>query len=252
MSEDLPDPRPSRAADPLWMRCADRIQEEIARRGLTEGHRLPPERELCALLSVSRVTLRRALTELDERGVVVPSHGRGWFVAAPAAPAPAREWPKELESFTATARRKHMRPGSLVIRSETVTAGLDDAEALEVPAGTPLFRLERVRTLNGVRVAVDHALLLLDAAPDLPRIDFTSASLFAELARWGKSPDLAEATIEAQVADARLAELLGCPRGGPVLVLDQLIRTRDGRPLMRSRVEYSGERHRLRMTLQSG
>ncbi|MFG2874920.1 GntR family transcriptional regulator [Streptomyces sp. NPDC048337] len=238
-------------ADPLWSQAADRIREEIARRGLGEGAKLPPERELCARLDISRVTLRRALGHLVDQGLVTASHGRGWFVAASSPPAPARDWPKDLESFTATARRKHMRPSSVVLRHDTVTASLDDADRLGVPAGTPLLRLERVRLLNDVRIALDRTLVVAELAPDLARTDFREASLFAELRRWGVEPERAEATIEARGADEELAGHLGIEPGSPVLVLDQTVFTRDQRPLLLSRVEYSGERYRLRTTLQT-
>lgn len=240
-----------RASDPLWSQASERIREEIARRGLSAGSKLPPERELCTRLDVSRVTLRRALAHLVDQGLVTASHGRGWFVASPVAPAPAREWPKDLESFTATARRKHMRASSVVLRHETVTASLDDADRLDVPAGTPLIRLERVRLLNDVRIALDRTLVVAELAPDLTRSDFREVSLFEELRRWGVAPDRAEATIEARVADRELAGHLGIAEGAPVLVLDQTVYTRDQRPLLLSTVEYSGDRYRLRTTLQT-
>ncbi|MDJ0379917.1 GntR family transcriptional regulator [Streptomyces sp. G-G2] len=244
-------PGAAQGADPLWSRAADRIREEIACRGLSAGSKLPPERELCTRLDISRVTLRRALAHLVEQDLVTSSHGRGWFVAAPAPPAPAREWPKDLESFTATARRKHMRPSSDVLRHDTVTASLDDADRLDVPAGTPLIRLERVRLLNDVRIALDRTLLVADLAPELARTDFRDASLFEELRRWGVEPERAEATIEARSADAVLAGHLGIAEGAPVLVLDQTVYARDQRPLLLSTVEYSGDRYRLRTTLQT-
>ncbi|MFJ6940326.1 GntR family transcriptional regulator [Streptomyces sp. NPDC101132] len=236
---------------PLWARAADRIREEIARRSLGPGSRLPAERELCARLDVSRVTLRRALSHLVDLGLVTASHGRGWFVAAPAPVAPARDWPQHLESFTATARRKHMRPGSVVLRNALAGATLDEAERLGVVAGTPLLHLERVRTLNDVRVALDHTLLVADLAPDLPGVDFTHASLYEEVRRWGVEPYRAEATIEARTADEELAGHLAVAPGAPVLVLDQLVLTRDDRPVLLSTVRYSGDRYRLRTTLKT-
>ena len=235
--------------EPLWEQAAAVILQDIGLRGLSTGDRLPPERELCATLGISRITLRKALAHLVERGVVTASHGRGWFLAAPGA---SRDWPNDLESFTATARRKQLRPGSLVLRQEVCPALLDQAERLAVPAGTPVFHLDRVRLLNEVRIAVDRTLLPADLASGLDQVDFTSASLFAELRERGVEPDHSEATIEARNADETLAGHLGIAPGGPVLVLDQAIYSREQRPLLLSTIEYSGERYRLRTTLPSG
>ena len=66
------------SADPLWVQAVDHIAREIAEGRLAAGSRLPPERELCAELSISRVTLRKALLKLVDDGVLRSSHGRGW------------------------------------------------------------------------------------------------------------------------------------------------------------------------------
>ncbi|MFC8449010.1 GntR family transcriptional regulator [Kitasatospora sp. NPDC057223] len=232
---------------PLWAQTADLIVDEIERLGLSAGGKLPAERELCATLDISRVTLRKALLHLVEQGVVTSSHGRGWFVAAAA---PAREWPNNLESFSATAHRKHMRPSSIVLRNELQAASLDEAERLGVPAGTPLLRLDRVRLLNDVRIAVDRTAVPEDLADGLDAADFTTASLFEELRRHGVELDRSVATVEARSADETLAGHLQIAPGAPVLVLDQTIYTRDQRPALLTVVEYSGERYRLRTTFQ--
>ncbi|MEE4543898.1 GntR family transcriptional regulator [Streptomyces sp. V4-01] len=242
-------PRRAGGADPLWSQTADIIAGRVERGELAAGARLPAERELCARLDISRVTLRKALAHLVNRGVLTSSHGRGWFVtAAPAAP--EREWPNDLESFTATARRKRMRPGALVLGHEVVPASLDVAERLLVPAGTPLLRLERVRTLNDVRIAVDLSLVPVALAPGLEQADFATASLFEELRERGVQPDRSVVTIEARAADRALAAELEMAEGTPVLVLDQTVYGRDQRPALLSTLRYSGERYRLRTTFQ--
>ena len=246
---------PSRApqladtAHPLWSRTADLIGGQIERGELAAGARLPPERELCTRLDISRVTLRKALAHLVDRGVLASSHGRGWFVTT-AAPAAEREWPNELESFTATARRKHMRPSAVVLLHDVHPASLDDAERLLLPAGTPLLRLERVRLLNDVRIGVDRTLMPAAVAPGLERVDFSTASLFEELRDRDVRLDRSVATIEARGADRALARNLEMAEGTPVLVLDQTIYGRDQRPILLSTVRYSGERYRLRTTFQ--
>jgi GntR family transcriptional regulator len=251
MSDDTGDPRaPQRGsnADPLWTQAADLIAAEIRRRALPPGAKLPPERELCLKLGISRITLRKALGRLEEQGVVTASHGRGWFVAAPA-PAPS-EWPTELESFTATARRKRMRPSSLVLRQEVRPASFETAERLDVPAGTALFQLGRVRLLNDVRIAVEQTLLIADLVPGLDAVDFTRASLFEELQARDVSLDRSEATIESRTADHSVAQLLHIEHGAPLLVLDQTLYTRDQHPALLSTIEYSGDRYRLRTTFR--
>ena len=136
--------------EPLWVQAVNLINAEIANGVLKPGMRLPPERELCLQLNISRVTLRKALARLVEDGVRNASHGRGWYVAAGGS---SKEWPNSLESFTETANRMGLTATSKVLRSEVTPANLDEADELSIAPGTPLFHLERVRFLSGVPIA---------------------------------------------------------------------------------------------------
>ncbi|MDH6291350.1 FadR/GntR family transcriptional regulator [Rhodococcus opacus] len=62
---------------------AERIMQVIADDSLRPGDRLPPERELAALLGVGRPSLREALRSLKAQGKVDVRHGAGVFVADP-------------------------------------------------------------------------------------------------------------------------------------------------------------------------
>jgi GntR family transcriptional regulator len=232
--------------EPLWIQAVNLINREIADGVLLPGMRLPPERELCLDLKISRVTLRKALNKLVEDGVLTASHGRGWYVSQVAAASQAKEWPNSLESFTETAARMGLAATSAVIRAETATATLDEAEGLLIAPGTPLFHLERVRFLGSVPIALDTTQVPLYLAPGLTSIDFTSASLYRTLADSGVEPLRADATIEAKEADERTAQLLELEVGKPLLVMHQLAIDALERPLFTSTIRYAGDRYRLR------
>jgi GntR family transcriptional regulator len=232
--------------EPLWIQAVELISREIETGILKPGMRLPPERELCLQLGISRVTLRKALTELVGQGVLSPSHGRGWYVADPAGAGQARDWPNNLESFTETAQRMGLPASSLVLRAEVVLASLDEAERLLVAPGTPLFVLERVRLLGGVPIAVDATRVPESLAPGIAEADFAEESVYARLEAAGLVLARADSTIEAKGADAELAGHLGVDAGAPVLVLTQLVVDPSDRPVLSSVIRYSGDRYRLR------
>lgn len=80
-----PSPTLRRAAT-MSAEVAAYLEREIASRGLKPGDKLPPERELAAQLSVSRVTVRTALQELESKHLVERTRGRGTVVSQPPAP----------------------------------------------------------------------------------------------------------------------------------------------------------------------
>ena len=69
--------------EPLYSLVASRAEQLIASGDWQEGDRLPPERQLCRDFDVSRSTLRQALDELEERGLISRHQGRGTFVTRP-------------------------------------------------------------------------------------------------------------------------------------------------------------------------
>ena len=62
-------------------RAADQLLEMVVSGGLEPGERLPPERELCERLGVSRTVVREALNLLEARGLISIEHGRGAVVS---------------------------------------------------------------------------------------------------------------------------------------------------------------------------
>ncbi|MET0813336.1 MAG: GntR family transcriptional regulator [Microbacterium sp.] len=235
--------------EPLWVQAAALIAGEISSGALRAGARLPPERELCQQLNISRVTLRKALGHLVEQGLLSPSHGRGWYVSADrssTAGGHQKDWPNSLESFTETAERMGLPATSIVLRADTVPATLDESERLSVAPGTPLFVLARIRRLDGVPIAVDETRFALALAPDVAGADLTEGSIYRLLEAQGADLHRAETTIEAKAADDALAEHLGVDAGHPMLVMSQIVTDAEGRPVLESTIRYSGDRYRLR------
>ncbi|GAA4198518.1 GntR family transcriptional regulator [Streptosporangium oxazolinicum] len=243
MNSPTPAPIHGDHPEPLWIQAVNLIKDQIGGGVLKPGSRLPPERELCDRLGISRVTLRKALGALVDEGILSPSHGRGWYVAPSP---PAREWPNSLESFTETARQMGLTPSSTVLRHEVVPTNLDEAETLSIAPGTPLFVLERVRLLNDVPIALDLTQVPAALVPGFADLDFRSGSLYEHIAAIGLDPVKANATIEAREADTYLAGHLQLEVGKPVLAMRQLVLSATDTPLFSSVVFYRGDRYRLR------
>jgi GntR family transcriptional regulator len=230
---------------PLYVRVYRIIADQIAAGTLTPGDRLPAERTLCSELGVSRATVRRALAELAEDGLVESSIGRGSFVTA----GPLVEPPNALLSFTELGGRRGLVPSARVLHREVRPATVEEAEAFGIAPGAEVFVIGRLRMLDGVPVAVDQSRVALQRVPGIVDVDFTTGSLYAILTAAGCAPVRAGYTVEAMPAAWPQAELLGVPEGAPVLVTDTSAYDPADRAVELCRTVYRGDRYRFRATL---
>jgi GntR family transcriptional regulator len=237
-------------AEPLWERVSERLAADIAA-GVPHGERLPSEAALTRRFGVSRVTLRMALAHLEQRSIVHPQAGRGWFVGPPAAERPVSEEPGVLQSFTEMARSRGLQPGAVVLHCVRRPADLEEAEELGVAPGADLLSLRRLRQLDGIPVAVDHSLVPAHLLPDVAGDDFRDASLYAVLQRRGVRPHRADYEVQAIAADADHARLLGVDVGAPLLSARQICLDVAGRRIERGHITYRGDRYRFRAVLQA-
>jgi GntR family transcriptional regulator len=232
-------------AQPLYAKVLRQLDMEIAQGSARPGDRLPGERTLCKHFQVSRVTMRRALAELRDRGVIEADGTRGWFVAATAVGEP-----NALMSFSEMARSRGLSPSSRVLRAEVRPATIDEGEALRVAPGAEIFDLERVRLLDGVSVAIEHSRVPLQLAPSLAAANLAAGSLYEALRRDGAGPASADYVLQAIAADARQAALLEVKGGAPLLMATAVSHDGRGRPIELSCSIFRGDRYRFRTTLQ--
>lgn len=204
---------------------------------------IPSERELMLRAGVSRMTVREAVGQLVAERRLYRVRGKGTFVA------PRRvESRLHLASFTHDMRARGYQPGTVVLRAgtEPVPPGI----ALDVPAGGPAYRIERLRTADGVPMAVELGWYAATPAPGLLEADL-AGSLYSLLAdRYGLVIDRAEQTVWSEPASAELARLLGVGLGAPLLVFR---RQSSAGPVPVEDVTsyYRGDRYQVHMSLQS-
>ena len=197
------------------------------------GERIPSEPELARQETVSRSSMRAAITMLEEEGFVSRRHGSGTYVTHRPA------LPNELGRNFGVSRliaSEGLHPGTLEESSGTEPAPRAVAEALGIEEGERVSALRRVRTADGRPVVdvtdwcrVEHL-----APEDLP----TVGSIYAALAQRGLAVDHGVAHLTPRNADGEVAERLGVPRGTLLLTIDQVDRTADGIAVLVSREHH--------------
>jgi GntR family transcriptional regulator len=221
--------RRSDAADELHLyeRVVALVADDIATGRLQAGERLTSERALSERLGVSRVTIRKALTTLVERGLLIPAARRGWFVAPPSS---SGSYPP-LQSFTEWAKAQGGEVRTVVLRARTRDARKEESLLLRIPGRARLFELERLRLMDAEPISVERSCVPIAVAPELADTDFSDASLFAVLReRAGVEPTRAESSVSLEPADHRTSGLLDLPEGTSVLRFRETVYDQNDRP----------------------
>ncbi len=225
-------------------KVASRVREELRDRlrdgSLADGEQLLPEVELARSLGVSRTTVREALLQLEQEGLLIRRHGHGTFVRTRAR---LRGSLNLNLSATEVIRSLGMEPGTSHARLDRRPAPPDAAAKLELTTGTEILQLERVRTADGrpVVFTIDMipARLFEDARVEPEALLDPSLSLYRLYAeQLGRSITDGQASIRLTRADALTAERLGIPGNSPILRLEQVDSTAEGVPVLLSVEAY--------------
>jgi GntR family transcriptional regulator len=206
--------------------------------GARPGDPLPSEAELCERFSVSRMTVRQALSELTNDGLVERRRGQGTFVAH----RPVHRRPGVFLSFTEEMHRRGAQATSRLLR-----AGLDDprrpeAEDLGLAPGGQVVRVVRVRLADGVPVALEDAALVPELAGVLEE-DLGGGSLHGALERRGIVATRATGTITARLARTSETELLDLAPQSALLVELRILFDQEGRVFERTETRYVADRY---------
>lgn len=207
------EPAPATMAKYEWVK---RVLLDHIDQNLQVGDPVPSERELSDELGVARMTARRALDELVTSGRIVRIVGRGSFVAAPTV-----RTPLTLTSFTSDMLARGHSPGSVTLVAERAAADELIATRLAVQVGTAVFRLDRLRTSDGIPMAIERVHLPVALAPTLDLEALArGGSLYETLAvAHNIIFDGGEQVIGARAATGHEAKLLDIKPGAPLLRL---------------------------------
>lgn len=239
-------PKLTRGATPLYQQLRTAILRDIQTGRCRPGDRLPTEDALITRFHVSKITVRQALRELAEMGYIRREQGRGTFVLHP----PLEEGPRELTSFTGEMRGHGRVATSRVIEQGVVPAPPDIASRLEIAAGAPVFRLQRLRMADGEPMGLQTAYIPAALVPGIHQLSFVEASLYEILAsRYSLRPASAREAHRAVPVPDDAAVLLRVAAGSPALSAERLTTLADGRPLEYVHSIMRGDRYKIVLDL---
>ena len=218
---------------PLYQQLQRALRDLIEKRVLGPDDALPPERDLAEELSVSRITVRKAVDGLVEDGLLVRRQGSGTFVCARV----EKNFSK-LTSFSEDMRARGRKPRSVWLNRAAGTVTPEEALTLRSSPGTPVYRFHRIRYADDAPMALEYATVL---ASCLPSVEAVETSLYEALEKNNSRPVRALQRLRAVLFTADQAQLLKAQEKDAGLLVERLGFLEDGRAVEFSQSFYRGD-----------
>jgi GntR family transcriptional regulator len=206
---------------PLYQQLQRALREAIENRVLGPDDALPAERQIASDLSVSRITVRKALDGLVEEGLLVRRQGSGNFVASRI----EKNFAK-LTSFSEDMRARGRTPRSVWLKRAEGQVTPEEALTLRLSPGAPVYRFHRLRYADEAPMCLEFATV---AGECLPSLEAVGVSLYEALENAGNRPVRALQRLRALLLNAEHAKLLHAREGDAGLLVERIGFLRDGR-----------------------
>jgi GntR family transcriptional regulator len=221
LSDILLRPLDPALSQPLYQQLQRAIREAIEKRVLAPDDALPAERQIASELSVSRITVRKAIEGLVEEGLLVRRQGSGNFVAARI----EKNFAK-LTSFSEDMRARGRTPHSEWLKRSEGAVTPEEALTLRLSPGAPVYRFHRLRFADDAPMCLEYATVARECLPSLEAVD---TSLYEALERAGNRPVRALQRLRALLLNTEQAKLLHAREGDAGLLVERVGFLRDGR-----------------------
>jgi GntR family transcriptional regulator len=236
---------------PLYIQLKQDLFQQMDLGRLKPGQPIPSERSLCAKHRISRTTVRQALSEMINEGLLYRKQGKGTFVNQ----RKVNQGLVRIVNFERTVLELGLKPSTQILGNDVVPADIQTAKTLDLPLTSQILKL----TLLGKGDATP--LVLYESHFPLPfgqrmvkeafrlekkGIPFSTYDLYERLG--GVTPRSVVQTFEAIAADDRLAAIMKVKKGTPIFMITSIFQTADQRPLEFRTALYRGDRYKFHLT----
>lgn len=231
---------------PLYHQAYTVLRGWISKGKFDAGEKFPSEAALCEILGVSRITIKRALSDLASEGLISRHRGRGTTVMQRKSRGVIRaefgEMIKNLIDIDATTEVQ-------LLGTATTVPPEDVAEELELDAGTPALQVLRRRLMDGEPYVYSVTYIPTDVAAQFPTDGSMGASMFQLLIAAGQVPQEAYQRMTATLADESIGRNLDLSVGEPILKVVRVFKTNAMRPVQHTTMYFRPDRYEYTLVL---
>ncbi len=218
----------SEKIEPLYKQLKDVLLKAICSQELKHFQKIPSEAELARTYSISRITVRNAISELVEEGVLIKKQGKGTFVSGATL---ERDF-HTIVGYSESMKQQGYRPGRIILEKRIV---LDDPD--HVKSKLQLKEMDQLIHIRRLLLADDEPLIFENTYYPIKysfllEQDLSNISMYQLLQEtMGVTPFKALRTIGISYADSMKAELLNIKENMPLLVVHEHVFEQNGDPL---------------------
>ena len=226
-----------KSALPRYYQLKEIIRSKVRNREWQAGDLLPSEREFCELYGMSRMTVRQALTELVNEGMLHRKHGKGTYVNQLSHSHP--QLLTRLAGFTELVEAQGQQSLTKVLYAQMKPADKVTAKQLRIKTGQLIFCLQRLRLISETPIALESGLISFIGCEQLLKEDLEHNSLFQLLeTKYGLPPLKSEQELDIGVVGTEDADYLNIPTGSPTHLIQVTVYTERDQPILYGRSIY--------------
>jgi GntR family transcriptional regulator len=224
---------------PLYYQVETVLRNKIFSGELPPAFTLPSEDALAQEYQVSRITIRQALSLLEKDGLVIRKRGKGTFVSEGVAIPESPKWNGSIED--------------LILMGIKTTTELLDLSKIDPPeiikqrlklTDGQVVRIEKIRLVEQSPFSYVINYLPLEIGRKINSDDLAIKPLLMILEdNLGVVAARAEQTVEATIADSRVASLLDIRVGDPLLKVERVVYDPNQRPIEYVSVLYRADKY---------
>ncbi|MEG1757966.1 MAG: GntR family transcriptional regulator [Oscillospiraceae bacterium] len=223
---------------PLYIQLKEILSAQIRSGIIKSGEKIMTEMELTEEYSVSRITARRAVTELVNEGLLTRRQGKGTFAKGQK----INERIMENRSFTELVLENGMVPSTKLISISLQPADENDIALLKVTPGDKVLYFQRIRYIDDKPVMIENNFFPKKYSP-LIQHDLEKESVYSLLvSEFGVNLLRPTKTIEIAHVTESESKYLNCKKGDPVILVRELIFDENGVPVHRTKQIITGDR----------
>ncbi|KAB8137807.1 GntR family transcriptional regulator [Gracilibacillus oryzae] len=230
---------------PIYYQLEQAIRAQIQQGELQPGELLPSEKAYTEKYNISRMTVRQAINNLAQEGLLVRMKGKGTFIAEQK----IQQTLKGITSFSEEMKQKGKKAASRIITLEEVNANPYIAEKLDVDKDSSIWKLKRVRLADQIPIAFETSYMPKKIVGEIKEenfaqsfYDYVENTLQLKITHGNQD-------IESTLAEEEDKEYLELEEGSPILLINRLTYVDGNRPFEYVRTAYRADKYKYKLSL---